>query len=103
MSDFEVTVTGARRITPNRGRIAIGPALRWLIRPRIKTWLLLVIISLGLIYGTPHLMIAYRCHKAYGQCVTYSDCRYIGIQGWRHGRPVNGQCSYVRIMPIDWH
>lgn len=103
MSEFEVEVTGAGRARPaQRRRLAAGPVLRWLLRPRLKVWALLAAAGYGLVVGTPHLMITYRCHKAGGKCLTYSECRYVGVQGWRNGVPVNGQCSYVRIMPIDW-
>lgn len=103
MSEFDVEVVGGRDIRPvNTRRQRAMRALRWLIRPRVKVWLALGLIGGMLVYGTPHLLITYRCHKSGGKCQVFTDCNYYGVQGWRAAYPDQGRCSYLRLLPIQW-
>jgi len=103
MSEFDVEVAHGRDFLPvNTRKQRALRALRWLIRPRIKTWLVLGLVAGCLLYGTPHLLITYRCHKSGGKCQVFADCNYVGVQGWRAAYPDQGRCSYLRLLPIRW-
>lgn len=102
MSDFEIEVVGTRsRQAPRRASRFLA-ALRWLFRPRVKLWAVLAGLGGMLIYGTPHLLVEYRCVKSGGSCQFYTECRYYGVQGWRYGEPHQGQCGLVRLIEVDW-
>lgn len=103
MSEFNVEVAGGQTIGPtDTRRQRAMRALRWLLRPRIKVWLVLSLLAGGLLYGTPHLLITYRCQKSGGKCQVFTDCNYVGVQGWRAAYPDQDRCSYLRLLPIRW-
>jgi len=103
MSEFEVEVANGRDFLPaNTRKQRAMRALRWLIRPRVKVWLVLGLLAGCLLYGTPHLLITYRCHKSGGKCQVFTACNYVGVQGWRAAYPDRGRCAYLRLLPIRW-
>ena len=102
MSDFDIEVVGARRPQGPRRCSRLRAALGWLIRPRIKTWLVIGALGGMLIYGTPHVLVTYRCIKHGGTCQVFTECRYYGVQGWRYGAPDQGRCGFIRLIPTNW-
>ena len=119
MSDFDVEILSRkgprrRRQKPNHdkrakslqskrsaGALAFG-ALRWLLRPRFVGWMSVAVIAGTLTYGTPHLLVTYRCGGVGTPAVRCSECRYIGVQGMREQLGPNWNCSFIAMLPFNW-
>jgi hypothetical protein len=52
----------------------------WVLKPRRATWALGALVAVVIGYGTPHLLITYRCNPWGNRC---TECRYFGAQGMR--------------------
>ena len=87
-------VLAARRARADR----IIALLRWLLKPRVATWFAVAVIGVSLTYGTPHVLVTYRCIKD-GRCF---ECRYFGIQGMREQLGAQWDCPVFVMMPVDW-
>lgn len=87
-------VLAARRARADR----IIAVLRWLLKPRVATWFSAAIIGVTVTYGTPHVLVTYRCIKD-GRCF---ECRYFGVQGMREQLGPNWNCPVFVMMPVDW-
>ena len=51
--------------------------------------------------GTPHLLTTYECDTDGRKCIRYTQCFYIGVQGWRKVGPA-GDCPAVKLFALDW-
>jgi hypothetical protein len=57
--------------------------------------------AIGGVYGSPHLLISWRCVAAYGKCVHYERCLYLGIGGYRNLRPdIDENCGAIKFFPV---
>lgn len=68
-----------------------------------------VVLSLAMlatIFGTPHLLTTYECvTDGRRHCIHYTQCVYIGVQGWRNIRPgmaLGMDCPGVKFFALDW-
>src|ERR1700730_17071190 len=55
--------------------------------------------------GTPHLLTTYECDTDGRKCIRYTQCFYIGMQGWRKFYPgvaPAGDCPGVKFFALDW-
>lgn len=77
---------------------SIIAALRWLLRPRVATWLSAAVIGVTVTYGTPHVLVTYNCIDG-GRCF---ECRYFGVQGMRSQLGPNWNCPVFVMMPVNW-
>ncbi|WP_112321921.1 hypothetical protein [Oceanibium sediminis] len=87
-------VLAARRARADR----IIAVLRWLLKPRVATWVCAAALGVSVTYGTPHVLVTYRCIKD-GRCF---ECRYIGIQGMREQLGAQWNCPVFVMMPVNW-
>jgi len=87
-------VLQGRRTTGAR----LAAALRWLIKPRVVTWGASALVFVTVAYGTPHLLVTYRCIEG-GRCF---ECRYFGVQGMRAQLGPNWDCPVVTMLPVNW-
>lgn len=83
-----------RRTTGER----IFGALRWLLKPRVAAWLCAAVVGVTVTYGTPHVLVTYRCLEG-GRCF---ECRYFGVQGMRDQLGPQWNCPVFVMMPVDW-
>jgi hypothetical protein len=101
--DFDVEVVETKKTRPPRP--ADNPIRNLVLRLQMLpfyVWIAAGLVGIVLIFGTPHLMITYTCYKSGGKCYQFTECNYVGVQGWRQGLPVEGRCSYIRMMKIKW-
>ena len=111
--DYEVEVVTTRQVrrrrkpvlahleaVPLTPRDKLLRAAWWIAKPRRATWLPVVLVVAASMYGTPHMLVTYRCNGSgpYAHC---SSCSYFGAQGMRD-LISPGQCPVIRLMPIDW-
>jgi hypothetical protein len=119
MSDFDVEILSRkgprrRRRKPetnkrrtalqskrSAGAIAFG-VLRWLLRPRFVAWMPVALVAVTLTYGTPHLLVTYRCGGVGTPGLRCSECRYIGVQGMREKLGPNWNCPVIAMLPFNW-
>ncbi|MEQ9259692.1 MAG: hypothetical protein RIG84_11380 [Roseovarius sp.] len=96
------TAEPSKRQTTLEGRHSTGDriiaVLRWLLKPRVATWLTAAVIGVTVTYGTPHVLVTYNCLEG-GRCF---ECRYFGIQGMREQLGPNWNCPVFVMMPVDW-
>jgi len=55
--------------------------------------------------GTPHLLTTYECDTDGRKCIRYTQCFYIGLQGWRKFYPgvaLAEGCPGVKFFALDW-
>ena len=48
------------------------------------------VLGMGMVasqIGTPHLLTTYECDTDGRKCIRYTQCFYIGMQGWRKFYP----------------
>ena len=56
----------------------------------------LTVAAISGLYNAPHLLISWRCMAAFGKCVQYERCLYLGIGGYRNLRPdIDENCGAV--------
>jgi len=53
-------------------------------------------------YGTPHLLITYRCPRVITPAQVCAECRYFGIQGMRTHVGLSGNCPVLVMLPVKW-
>lgn len=80
----------------------LAAALRWLIKPRVVTWGASALVFVTVAYGTPHLLVTYRCTGVGTQATRCFECRYFGMQGMREQLGPNWDCPVVTMLPVDW-
>lgn len=119
MSDFKVEVLGRkgprrRKQKPDLGKrtAALHPkrsagarivgALRWLLKPRFAAWTAAALIAGVITYGTPHLLVTYRCSNVGTASMRCSECRYFGMQGMRNQLGPNWDCPVIAMLPVNW-
>lgn len=93
--------TAALQPKPSAGALAFG-LLRWLLKPRFMAWMSVAVIAGTLTYGTPHLLVTYRCGNVGTPAVRCSECRYIGVQGMREQLGPNWNCPVIAMLPFNW-
>lgn len=87
MPDLKVKVDSAKgdKPKPDWQQRSIAAA-DWLdARLGVRFWTLAALVAGGLIFGTPHMLVTYRCYI--GRCTperAYS-CDYVGITGMKKG------------------
>lgn len=87
--------TTRRPATPLR----VAGLIRILRMPLISMPLL--VLTVVLLWGTPHFGWNYRC--ADPACRYVRSCDYHGLQGVNVYRPPNGErCSLIRFYKLDW-
>ncbi|WP_417524223.1 hypothetical protein [Marinovum sp.] len=91
------TILDARRAA----RLRKLRVVLWLLKPRVATWGLATILYVVLAYGTPHLLVTFRCGGS-GSHVHCASCNYFGLQGMRTQYGRDGACSIVTLLPVDW-
>lgn len=98
MSKFDVKVKSApRKPKPSwLGRIVPG----LLHRVPVEGWVIAGLAAAVLVFGTPYLLISYRCDGRCGRAPEYG-CAYWGVQGGRYGGPQDGRCPRIRLFPLD--
>ncbi|AKO96664.1 hypothetical protein MALG_01480 [Marinovum algicola DG 898] len=118
MSEFKIEVVGRKgprpkKPKPNGGkrptildarrtaRLRKLRALLWLLKPRVATWGLAAIVYVVTAYGTPHLLVSFRCGGS-GSHVHCASCTYFGLQGMRTQYGRDGACWIVTLLPVDW-
>ncbi len=53
------------------------------------------------VWGAPHLLISWRCMAAFGKCVHYERCLYLGVQGYRDLVPdIDEACGAIKFFPV---
>jgi hypothetical protein len=53
------------------------------------------------LFGAPHLLISWRCMAAFGKCVHYERCLYLGVQGYRDLVPgIDEDCGAIKFFPV---
>lgn len=119
MSDFKIEVLGRKgprpiRRKPQTGKrmAALQPkptasariigALRWLLKPRFAAWTAAALIAGVVTYGTPHLLVTYRCSNVGTAGMRCSECRYFGVQGMRNQLGPNWNCPVIAMLPVNW-
>jgi hypothetical protein len=66
------------------------------------------VLGIGMVasqIGTPHLLTTYECDTDGRKCVHYTQCFYIGMQGWRKFYPGVApaeNCPGVKVFALDW-
>ena len=61
----------------------------------------LVAAAIGGLYGAPHFLISWRCMAAFGKCVQYERCLYLGAGGYRNLVPdPDENCGMIKFFPI---
>ena len=66
------------------------------------------VLGIGMVasqIGTPHLLTTYECDTNGRKCIRYTQCFYIGMQGWRKFYPgvaPAGDCPGVKFFALDW-
>jgi len=119
MSDFDVEILSRKgprrrkrkldpgkrrkvlRAKPSVGLLVYG-VLRGMLKPRVVVWLPVALIAGTLTYGTPHLLVTYRCGGVGTPAVRCSECRYIGVQGMREKLGPNWNCPVIAMLPFNW-
>lgn len=98
--EFEVKVEAAESNTavPDwERRLYIGA--NWLdARLGVRFWILTGLVVGSLFFGTPHVLVHYRCYGRCGQNATEFNCQYFGISGWRTAAAVHVNCARIRLM-----
>jgi hypothetical protein len=54
------------------------------------------VLGIGMVasqIGTPHLLTTYDCDTDGRKCIRYTQCFYIGMQGWR---------KFYKFFTLDW-
>ena len=69
----------------------------WLVKPRRASWSLASLAAVVVMFGTPHLLVTYRCGEQ--RC---DECRYIGVQGMRNHLGPNWTCPFITMLPVNW-
>ena len=80
----------------------IFAALRWLLKPRVATWLCAATLGVTITYGTPHVLVTYNCLGVGTPALRCSACRYFGVQGMRDQLGTHWDCPVFVMMPVDW-
>lgn len=86
-------------------RSALVVALRaawWIVKPRRATWTLGAVVAVVIGFGTPHLLITYRCLWVGTPGQRCSECRYFGVQGMRTHVGPDQDCPVIVMLPVDW-
>jgi hypothetical protein len=64
------------------------------------------VLGIGMVasqIGTPHLLTTYECDTDGRKCIRYTQCFYIGMQGWRKFYPgvaPAGGCPGVKFFTL---
>lgn len=100
LDDYEVKVESAPRERVKSDAELKGEAIgAWLdANLGVRFWCLTALVVGSLIFGSPHLLIQYKCYGRCGQNDTKFNCEYLGIGGWKVANPPNGKCAPVRLM-----
>lgn len=114
--DFEVQVVATRRVRRKKaqtiGSVQEAPArgwkrnlffcLLWLMKPRRMTWIPAALIAAVVMFGTPHLLVTFRCSALGTPNARCSACNYFGVQGMQHLYSPPSACPVVVLRPVDW-
>lgn len=93
----------AAGMTPKRGPFGlVARAAWWIVKPRRATWALGALAAVVIGYGTPHLLITYRCPRVITSAQVCAECRYFGFQGMRTHVGLSGDCPVLVMLPVDW-
>lgn len=84
----------ARRTATDR----LFAVLHWSLRRSVAAWLCAATLGVTVIYGTPHVLVTYRCLES-GRCF---ECQYLGIQGMREHLGAQWNCPVFVMRPVDW-
>ena len=98
--DYEVRVESTPRERVKSDAELKGEAVAaWLdANLGVRFWLLTILVVGNLVFGSPHLLVGYKCHGRCGQNATEFNCQYFGIGGRKVADAVKGKCSPVRLM-----
>lgn len=100
MSDYDVKVekTNRENTDPEWMRRG-GKIAMWLdARLGMRFWTLTGIVLASLLFGTPHMLIQYKCYGRCGPNATEFNCQYLGIRGWKPTDAEQGKCPRVRLL-----
>ncbi|MET4129229.1 hypothetical protein [Roseovarius sp. MBR-6] len=89
---------GGRR---SMGARIVGAA-RWLMKPRALTWIAAALATVTVTFGTPHVLVTYRCNGVGTQATRCFECRYVGVQGMREYLGPQWNCPLVTMLPVNW-
>lgn len=93
-----VRVDRVKLAQPKTSAVASAAKLAWwLVKPRRASWALASIVAVVVVFGTPHMLVTYRCGGQ--RC---NECRYIGVQGMRSHLGPNWTCPVITMLPVDW-
>lgn len=93
-----VRVDRIKKAQPKTSAVASAAKLAWwLVKPRRASWALASMVAAVVLFGTPHLLVTYRCGGQ--RC---DECRYIGVQGMRSHLGPNWTCPVFTMLPVDW-
>lgn len=68
----------------------------------IRKGLVLALVIIGVAaFGTPHMLVEYKCIEINRACHSYTSCDYVGVHGWQHYAPGGANCPMVKMMPLD--
>lgn len=74
----------------------------WIVKPRRATWALGALAAVVIGFGTPHLLITYRCPRVITPAQVCAECRYFGVQGMRTYVGLSGNCPVLVMLPVKW-
>ena len=95
--------TVAIEAAPTRGTgSAVIRGLWWLAKPRRTTWVPAVLTSVVLGFGTPHLLVYYRCGGVGTPAQRCYECNYYGVQGLRGQLGERWNCPVITMIPVNW-
>lgn len=72
------------------------------MKPRKITWGAIALVGAALWYGTPYLLVTYRCQELGEPHVFCFECHYYGLNGWEEHTPGPGECPMIRMYPVEW-
>lgn len=115
MSKFKVEVTSRkapragqrkarRRAAAIEGRRSWGGlvfgVIAWLLKRSPASWAWTAVLCGAVVYGTPHLLVTYRCSIHSPEHCT--SCSYFGVQGMRSHLSPPSRCPVIVFLPINW-
>lgn len=81
---------------------SMAALLWWLVKPRRPVWVLGALAFVLVAYGTPHVLVTYRCSGVGTPGLRCTECRYFGVQGMRSHLGPNWDCPVIAMLPVNW-
>ncbi|WP_170765890.1 hypothetical protein [Ruegeria lacuscaerulensis] len=82
---------------------AVARAAWWIAKPRRITWAPAAVAALVLSFGTPHLLVYYRCGGVGTPGQRCYECNYYGVQGLRGQLGERWNCPVITMIPVNWN